>query len=62
MTALAELKLSSVTRTNKLMVKKYEDGNVLLAIEGRNEKDNKNNGMFMVMTPEQTKMIAEFLK
>lgn len=61
MTALSVLKLASVQHTNKLMVKKFEDGNVMVSIEGK-DKNNERKGMFMVITPAQINILKEFIK
>lgn len=61
MTALSVLKLASIQHTNKLMIKKFEDGNVMVSIEGK-DKNNERKGMFMVITPAQINILKEFIK
>lgn len=61
MPALQVLRLASLKYTNKLMVKKFEDGNVMVAIEGKDKNDDRKR-MFLIITPDQINILKEFIK
>lgn len=57
------LKLNNLipTHTNQLTVRQYDDGNALIAINGKHKKYGRQE-IFMVLTQEQIKILKEFLK